>query len=60
MTDERSKTRELLEQLASTEYRRTVRAEQIFRTLREEGRRQDESRPSDTETEMVKRAGQKS
>ncbi|NNU16551.1 hypothetical protein HK107_09485 [Parvularcula sp. ZS-1/3] len=36
MTDSRSKTRELLEQLASTEYRRSMRADQIFRTLREE------------------------
>lgn len=36
MTDNRSKTRELLEQLASTEYRRSMRADQIFRSLREE------------------------
>lgn len=42
MTQNRSKTRELLEQLASTEYRRSMRADQIFRTLREEPRRDDD------------------
>ncbi|MFC3303832.1 hypothetical protein [Parvularcula lutaonensis] len=41
MTDQRSKTRELLEKLASTEYRRSVRADQIFRTLRDEPPRND-------------------
>ena len=40
MPESRSKTRELLEQLASTEYRRSMRADQIFRTLREENRRE--------------------
>jgi len=41
MTQSRSKTRELLEQLASTEYRRSMRADQIFRNLREEARREE-------------------
>ncbi|MEM6912619.1 MAG: hypothetical protein AAF511_01435 [Pseudomonadota bacterium] len=59
MTSERTKTRELLEQLASTEYRRKVRAEQIFRTLREDARKDDTGRPSETETEMVKQATSK-
>ncbi|MEO1043314.1 MAG: hypothetical protein AAFX52_13610 [Pseudomonadota bacterium] len=59
MTSERTKTRELLEQLASTEYRRKVRADQIFRTLREDSRAGDTDRPSDTETEMVKQAASK-
>jgi hypothetical protein len=45
MADNRSKTRELLEQLASTEYRRSLRADQIFRSLREEGRRNEKSGP---------------
>ena len=42
MSESRSKTRELLEQLATTEYRRSMRADQIFRTLREDGRREEE------------------
>lgn len=41
MSESRSKTRELLEKLASTEYRRSMRADQIFRTLREDIRRDD-------------------
>lgn len=41
MAESRSKTRELLEQLASTEYRRSMRADQIFRTLREEQRKNE-------------------
>jgi hypothetical protein len=45
MADSKSKTRELLEQLASTEYRRSMRADQIFRTLREENRRRSKEEP---------------
>jgi len=45
MAEARSKTRELLEQLASTEYRRSMRADQIFRTLREENRRETMKTP---------------
>ena len=57
MASERSKTRELLEQLASTEYRRTVRAEQIFRTLREDARRAEGDRTTDDT--LAKQAGDK-
>ena len=38
MADNQTKTRELLQQLASTEYRRSMRADQVFRTLRQEHR----------------------
>ncbi|MEE4212062.1 MAG: hypothetical protein V2I43_22680 [Parvularcula sp.] len=45
MADGKSKTRELLEQLASTEYRRSMRADQIFRTLREDASRRRKDEP---------------
>ena len=38
MAERQTTTRELLEQLASTEYRRSMRADQVFRTLRDEQR----------------------
>lgn len=38
MAEQQKTTRDLLEQLASTEYRRSMRADQVFRTLREEQR----------------------
>jgi hypothetical protein len=37
MTDHTTRTRELLEKLGATQYRRSLRADQIFRGLREEG-----------------------
>jgi hypothetical protein len=36
MTDDTTSTRELLNKLAATQYRRSARADQIFRGLRDE------------------------
>jgi hypothetical protein len=44
MTDHQAKTRELLEKLATTDYRRSLRADQIFRGLREEAEARAQNR----------------